>query len=301
MWKYYCFRIIGPTLSLLPMKIGYLIAYLVADTVYMLSPGLRSAIADNMRHVLEPDVDDATLHRTVRGVLRHAAKNYFDLIKIPRLKLDDILNRITVHGWDNYEEALNRGKGVIIVTAHLGSFDMTAQLLAARSAKTTVLVEVQEPPELFDYVTNLRKSKGLTLLPVQASALRIIMHALHHGETVGLVCDRDIGKDGFKSSFFGEQTTLPVGPVRIAMRTGAPIVPAFNLRRRGSSYEVFLEPALNIVNDGDNAVRQNMQQLIGALEKFIRTCPEQWVVLGPIWENGYRERCAAKSQCLVPS
>ena len=250
MWKYYCFRIAGPPFSLLPMKIGYFIAYLVADAVYMLSPGLRSAIADNMRHVLGPDVDDVTLRRTVRGVLRNAAKNYFDLIKIPRLKLDDILNRITVHGWNNYEEALNRGKGVIIVTAHIGSFDMTAQLLAARATETTVLVEVQEPPALFDYVTNLRKCKGLTLLPVQAGALRIIMESLQRGETVGLVCDRDIGKDGLKSTFFGEQTTLPVGPVRIAMRTGAAIVPAFNLRRRGSSYDVYLEPALDIANDG---------------------------------------------------
>lgn len=301
MWKYYCFRLIGPLFSLLPMKIGYLIAYLVADTVYMLSPGLRGVIADNLRHVLGPDVDDVTLRRTVRGVLRNAAKNYFDLIKIPRLKLDDILNRITVHGWHNFEEAVNKGKGIIIVTAHIGSFDMTAQLLAARAAGTTVLVEVQEPPALFDYVTNLRKCKGLTLLPVQAGALRIIMESLHRGETVGLVCDRDIGKDGLKSTFFGEQTTLPVGPVRIAMRTGAAIVPAFNLRRRGSSYDVYLEPALDIAHDGDGAVRHNMRQLIEALEKLIRTCPEQWVVLGPIWENGYRARCAAKSQCFAPS
>jgi len=56
-----------------------------------------------------------------------------------------------------------------------------------------------------------------------------------------------------------------------------------------------------MVNDEDNAVRKNMRRLTEALEKSIRTCPEQWVVLGPIWENGYFARCAAKSQRLIPT
>jgi KDO2-lipid IV(A) lauroyltransferase len=227
--------------------------------------------------------------------------NYCDLVKMPRLKLTDIENRVTVHGWHNYEDALNKGKGVILVTAHLGSFDITAQILASHSVKTTVVVEAQEPAALFDHVTSLRKSNGLTFVPVQPGVLSTIMQTLDRGETVGLVCDRDITRDGFKSTFFGEETTIPVGAVRIAMRTGAAIVPAFNFRRNGSSYEAYVEPALDIINDGDDAVANNMQQLIGVMERFIRTCPEQWVVLSPIWEHGYRNRCATKSQCLVPS
>ncbi len=301
MWKYYAFKIVGPLLSILPMKVGYLIAHLVADTVYTLSPGLRGAIGDNMRHVLGSEVDDTTLQWTIRGVLRNAAKNYFDLIKIPRMKLSHIESRITVHGWHNFEDALKRERGVILATAHLGSFDMTAQILAARSVKTTVLVEPQEPAALLEHVTALRKSKGLTFVPVQMGVLRVIIHSLRRGETVGFVCDRDIGKDGYRSSFFGEDTTLPAGAVRIAMRTGAAIVPAFNLRREDNRYDVYFEPALDIATTGNDALERNMEQIIGVMEKFIKTCPEQWVVLSPIWESGYSERPTAKSQCLAPS
>ena len=254
-----------------------------------------------MRHVLGEDVDDQRLRRAVRSVLYNAARNYVDLLKMPRLKLTDIEKRVTVHGWHNYEDAIKKGRGVILVTAHLGSFDITSQILASHSVNTTVIVEAQEPAAFSDHVTGLRKSKGLTFVPVQPGVLSIIMQTLDRGETVGLVCDRDITRDGYKSTFFGEETTTPVGAVRIAMRTGAAIVPAFNFRRNGSNYEAYVEPALEIINDGYDAVAKNMQQLIGAMEKFIRTCPEQWVVLGPIWENGYRKRCAARSQCLAPS
>ncbi|GAF91719.1 unnamed protein product, partial [marine sediment metagenome] len=145
MWTYLAFKIAGFTIAYLPTKVGYLIARLTADTVYICWPSLRAAIAANLRPVLGPEVDNATLKRVVRGVIRNVAKNYFDLIHLPHMKLDDIDSRITTHGWHNFEDAFNRGKGVILVTAHLGSFDMAGQILAARSAKVTVLVEALKP------------------------------------------------------------------------------------------------------------------------------------------------------------
>lgn len=285
MWTYLAFKIAGFTIAYLPTKVGYLLACLTADTVYIFWPSLRAAVAANLRPVLGPEVDNATLKRVVRGVLRNAAKNYFDLIHLPHVKLDDIDSRITTHGWHNFEDALNRGKGVILVTAHLGSFDMAGQILAARSAKVTVLVEALKPAVLLSHVIALRGSKGVTCIPVQLGVLGVVTQALHRGEVVGLVCDRDVEKDGFKSKFFGKETTLPVGAVRIAMRTGAEVVPIFNLRRGDGRYDVYFEPALDIIPSGDGAVARNMERLIAVMERYIRTSPEQWVVLSPIWSG----------------
>ena len=283
MWTYLAFKITGFTIAYLPTKVGYLIARLVADTLYVFWPPLRAAVAANMRPVLGSEVDNATLKRAVRGVLRNATKNYFDLIHLPHMKLDDIDSRITAHGWHNFEDALNRGKGVIVVTAHLGSFEMAGQILATREAKVTVLVEPLEPPALLNHVIALRRSKGLTCMPARLGVLEVVIQALHRGEAVGLVCDRDIGKDGFKATFFGKETTFPTGAVRIAMRTGAAVVPAFNLRRGDGGYDAYFEPALDIVPSGNDAVARNMEQLIAVMEKYIRTSPEQWVVLSPVW------------------
>jgi KDO2-lipid IV(A) lauroyltransferase len=301
MWKYYIFRIMGPPLSCLPMKLGYIVARVIADSVYILMPGLRRVIGDNLKHVLGWNVDNSILQRGIRGVLRNTARNYFDLIKVPRLKLNEIEKLITVHGWENFTEAHDRGKGIIIVSAHLGSFDMTSQILMARSVKATVIVETQEPAALLEHVISLRKSKGLTIVPNKLGVLRLLIMALKRGETIGMICDRDIGGDGLETAFFGEKTTLPHGPVRIAMRTGAAIVPAFNLRREDNRYDVYFEPAIDLYPDGEDAVLRNMEQLIDVMEKFIKTCPEQWVVLQPIWENGYHQRNGVSTECPIPS
>ncbi|TET14637.1 MAG: hypothetical protein E3J81_06300, partial [Dehalococcoidia bacterium] len=250
MWTYLAFKITGFTIAYLPTRVGYLLTRFVADMLYVFWPPLRAAVAANMRPVLGSEVDNATLRRAVRGVLRNATKNYFDLIHLPHMKLDNIDSRITTHGWHNFEDALSRGKGVIVVTAHLGSFDMAGQMLAARSAKVTVLVEPLEPPALLNHVIALRRSKGLTCMPTQSGVLEVVTQALQRGEAVGLVCDRDIGKDGFKATFFGKETTFPTGAVRIAMRTGAAVVPAFNLRRGDGGYDAYFEPALDVIPSG---------------------------------------------------
>ena len=175
MWRYLAFKIAGVTLAYLPQRVGYLFTRVVADVVYMLSPALRAAITDNIRHVLGPEADDATLKQAVRGVLRNVARNYFDLIKIPHMRLSDIETCITPNGWSNLEEALKKGKGVILVTAHLGSFDMAAQILAVGSIKATFLVESLEPPRLLRHVTALRESKGLTFMPAQSGVLEVVI------------------------------------------------------------------------------------------------------------------------------
>lgn len=286
MWRYYAFKIAGFTLSYLPQKVGYLLARIAADMIYLSSPSLRAAIAHNMRHVLGAEADNATLKRAVRGVLLNMAKNYFDLIKIPHIKLNDIQSCIIVSGWHNLEDALKRGKGVILTTAHLGSFDMAAQVLTACSAKVTVLVEPLKPPPLLRHVTALRESKGLTFIPAQLGVLKVVMQSLRRGEVVLFACDRDIGKNGAKSIFFGEETTLPVDAALIAMRTGAAIVPVFNLRRGDGRYEVYFEPAVDVVLTGNGAVARNMEQITRVMEKYIKSCPEQWVVLSPLWAGG---------------
>lgn len=285
MWKYYAFRFAGFALAHLPMKVGYLIAFLVANTVYMLSPGMRAAIADNMRHVLGSEAGDARLRQTVRGVLKNAARNYFDLIKIPHLKPSDIEGCITLHGWHDLEDALDKGKGVILVTAHFGSFELASQLLPVRSIKTTVLVELLEPPALLRHVTALRSSKGLTCVAAHSGALEVVMQSLRRGEVVLFACDRDIANDGFKSNFFGEEISLPADAVRIAMRTGAAVIPAFSLRRGDGQHDVYFEPAVDIALGGNGAAARNVQQVTHVMEKYIRACPEQWVVLGRAWPD----------------
>ena len=283
MARYYAFILAEHTLSRLPRRVSYLIAALVGDIIYLVSPRIRGSIASNVKHVLGPEADDAAIRRVLRGVLRNASKNYLDLIRIPRMNPEEIKRQVTPHGVHHLADALASGKGVMLVTAHFGSFDVAVQLLAVHSVRTTVLVEALEPPRLLDHVVSLRRNKGLNVIPAKSGALQEMLQALRKGEVVLLVCDRDVTGEAPKALFFGEETHLPDIAVRIALRTGAAIIPVFNLRRDGGRYDVYVEPPIEVESNGNANVAEHMNQVIRIMEKYIKSCPEQWAVLEPVW------------------
>jgi len=283
MARYYLFILAEHTLSRLPRRIGYLIATLVGDIIYLVSPRIRGTIASNVMHVMGAESDDAEVRRVVRGVLRNASKNYLDLIRIPRMKPQQIKRQVTPHGVHHLVDALARGKGVMLVTAHFGSFDMAVQLLAVHSVRTTIPVEALEPERLLDHVVSLRKNKGLNIIPAKSGALQALIKALRNGEIVLIACDRDITGEAPKALFFGEETRLPDMAVRIALRTGAAIIPVFNIRRDDGEYDVYVEPPIEVVSNGTANVTGHMNEVIRVMEKYIKSCPEQWAVLEPVW------------------
>ena len=129
------------------------------------------------------------------------------------------------------------------------------------------------------------KTHGHLAIPGQSRSILLGYQPAGQIKKIVLVVERV--DDGLKINLFGEETSLPVGAVRIAMRTGAAVVPAFNLRVKGNQYEVFFEPAIEINPDnGQENLEKNMFNLVQALEKMIKTCPEQWVVLSDIWAEG---------------
>ena len=289
MARYYLFILAEHTLSRLPRRIGYLIATLVGDIIYLVSPRIRGTIASNVMHVMGAESDDAEVRRVVRGVLRNASKNYLDLIRIPRMKPQQIKRQVTPHGVHHLVDALARGKGVMLVTAHFGSFDMAVQLLAVHSVRTTIPVEALEPERLLDHVVSLRKNKGLNIIPAKSGALQAMIKALRNGEIVLIACDRDITGEAPKALFFGEETRLPDMAVRIALRTGAAIIPVFNIRRDDGQYDVYVEPPIEVVSNGTANVTGHMNEVIRVMEKYIKSCPEQWAVLEPVWpESSHR-------------
>ncbi len=94
-----------------------------------------------------------------------------------------------------------------------------------------------------------------------------------------------------KVNFFGEETSLPLGAVNLALRTGAAIVPIFSVRKSGNRFAIYIEPPLRLVNTGNrgHSVRANLEKLVAIMERYIRQYPEQLVMREPIWRNQVAE------------
>lgn len=288
MWQYYTFRTLGVIVRLLPKRINYFIASLLAEILYLACPRQRRNVNDNIRHVLGDQTGHRRVRQTSRAVFRNWAKNYVDFLMLPHLNMEKVSHNLTINGWPHFEEALSQKKGVILASAHLGSFDLAPQFFQKHSIRMNAMVELLQPESLFRYISSLRESHGVTLIPANTDGVSKCLQVLAQGEVIGIVCDRDIQGKSLKMKFFGEETTFPVGPITLALRSGAIILPTFCVRGAKGKTELHIEPPLTL-NAGNRhqTARPNLEKLIAVMEQYISRYPEQWVVLEPIWPKNH--------------
>jgi len=278
------YRLMAALVGPLPPKHGYRVARLFGALFYLLSPQLRRTLAHNISHVLGPGADEEKVVALVRQACVNIAKGHVDLFRLGRLSVDDIRGMTQVEGKDYLMEALAAGKGAVVVTAHMGNVDLMAQIPQSEGIPACGPVEHVEPERLFQYTLRLRQRHGLRLMPSDGPMIGLF-RALRRGEVVCLPCDRDIADNASEVEFFGSPARLPDGPVRVALRTGAPLVPAFARRLPDDSFAIRVEPPIELPNTGDHEadVRAAMEKVVEALERNISRYPEQWLVIAPVW------------------
>jgi len=283
-FKYYTLCLVNLVSRLVPVRVGYFIADRGGDIFYHFSRKRRANIAGNIQRVMDQKEDPATLRRQVRCVFRNAAKNYFDLTRLAYVDLDNLDGRVKIEGLDNLSGAASRGKGVVLATAHLGNFETSAHIVASRGYDMTIPVEAYEDTPFLRKLAGLRSGKRVRIVPVGVKGIKECLQTLHRGGIVTIVCDRDLQGNGIKAEFFGKPTSFPPGPVDLAMRTGAVVVPCFSLRGPKNTTRIYFEPPLKMSDNEnhDQALKANLASLVAVMEKYIRQYPDQWVVLEPI-------------------
>jgi KDO2-lipid IV(A) lauroyltransferase len=252
--------------------------------LYFLYPQMKRIVSHNMRHVLGPDADEQEVQRRVRLACVNIAKGHYDLFRLSRLSISDIRRMARLEGSQHIEKALARGKGAILITAHLGNVDLLGQLPVAYGIPLTAPIQHIQPERLFQYALKLRMSHGVRMIPADGPLMEMF-RALRRGELIALPCDRGIADNTRLIEFFGEPARLSDGPVRVALRTGAALIPGFGLRLPDDGLLVRIEPELELVQTGDLEadVDAGMKQIVAVLERYISEHPEQWLVATNVW------------------
>jgi phosphatidylinositol dimannoside acyltransferase len=282
----------GGGLTLLTMRVGVAIAPLLPGAparalaeiggaaAYALGAAARRGVAANLAVVLGRHDPDLVALRA-REAFRTQAANYLDLVGLSRLSLDEIEQRVVLEGWQHLESALSGGRGAILAAVHLGNVDLVAQLACARGLSVTFPIEPIEPRELLALVTGLRSAHGLELVPTDRGALRAIVRALRAGGLVGLAIDRDVQGSGQPTPLFGRSARLSHAPAVLALRTGAPIVPAGTHRLGAGRYAARLGPPIAPTGTAADL----MARVVPWLERAIRETPGQWVMFQPLFDD----------------
>lgn len=247
----------------------------------------RAQVERNLQRI-DPSLSGAALRRLVDETFESYARYYEESFRLPGTSAADLDAGFRADGWHRLDEALGNGRGAIMAMPHLGGWEWSGfWVTQVQQRPVTAVVERLEPPELFEWFVELRRSFGFEIVALGPDAGPITAKALKANHTLALLCDRDLTGKGPEVEFFGERTTLPGGPATLALRTGAALLPTAiyfdgpHLRR-----SVIL-PALDTTRHG--ALREDVQRvtqdLAHALEVLIRRAPEQWHLLQPNWPS----------------
>jgi KDO2-lipid IV(A) lauroyltransferase len=197
-----------------------------------------------------------------------------------------LAEKTTVVGEERFWSVYNQGRGVIVVTAHIGNWDYGAYWFAQQGCKIAAVVERLKPEDLSDWFVEQRHALGVEPIFVGPTAATEVSDRLSKGMAVAMVADRDITGTGEFMEFFGRRLRFPLGPALIAERTKAPVIGCFvYTTRRGERRLVFEEPELAASTEPlklGERVRLRSRGIVNLLERAIERAPEQWHVFVPL-------------------
>jgi len=193
-------------------------------------------------------------------------------------------------GLDHLEAARARGRGTIIVTAHLGHWELGGVTLAHHGWPLTVVTLDEPSSELTRWRDTCRAHLGIRTIavgPGHPFSFVELIQTLRRNEIVAMLVDRPHTGTGAPVDFFGGRTEFSTGPALLAHHTGATVLPAFVLQKPNSRYVSFAEPAIELLADPDprRALRENTQRIATSFESIVRAHPAQWFNYVPVWSE----------------
>ena len=248
-------------------------------------------MARHLRRVYGRDLRSWELNRRVDEAFASYARYWAESLRLPSLRPAQISAGIAYEGFEHIIAGEAAGRGTILAVAHLGGWEWGGTDLAITGHQTSVVVEALEPPEVFEWFVSFRERLGMHVIPTGPGAAVACSRALAANHVLCLLCDRMVGTNaGVEVEFFGERTELPAGPVTLALRTGAVVLPcAVYFGRRSNQHLGVIRPPLDLHRRGRlrDDVQAGTQALAGELEALIRRAPTQWHLMQPNWPSDH--------------
>jgi KDO2-lipid IV(A) lauroyltransferase len=272
--------------NVLPRPAAYAIARFAAGLAYRFREGARANVQDNMRHVLGPSASQDKVDAAGREAFRNVARYYVDLIRIGRTDLRAMLGKqVRLHNLERLKAPMEQGRGAVAATAHFGNMELAVQVSALVGVETLVLAEPLQPPAFAEAMSKLRSRYGVRYEDVSFGAVADALRHLRAGKCLAIACDRDIQGNGEPVEFFGVETSVPLGAVELASRTGAALIPCYCHRAADGGFDIFFEEELPLVKTGHAKADAlvNARRLLDRAETWISADPGQWMPLERIW------------------
>jgi len=284
--KYYWLKLAELLARLFPRKFSYGVARRVADLYVLFDKRGRECVISNLKHIQASSgvaLSPRALHSLARENFLNFAKylvDFFKFLRIDRWRMERIIHYGNLPAV--LDDLLEHGKGLLFVSAHLGNYELGAAALAALGYKINGVALWVPDEKLNNLYQQYRISRGIRPIPFGRAARECIA-ALRRNEIVGVIGDRDFTTSNQTVEFFGRPARLPDGPAKLALATGAPLLPAFMIRLPDDTFAYIVDEPI-WADKSRHSVDDIMRQVAMALERVIRQHSEQWFLFHDLWD-----------------
>jgi lauroyl/myristoyl acyltransferase len=288
---YLVFRALSGLAGVLPesvaRRLGWGVGYLRSFT----SPRALAMAERHQRRIQGPDVD---ARRAARRVFGYYGRYYAETFWIRPRRRRGILAASVLENEEGLRAAVAAPEGIILAVAHLGNWEAAGLRGAAEGAPVLAAAEGLANERLVRWFVAMRAVMNIEVVIVKrgVAVTATLARRLEEGGVVALMCDRDLKGRGIPVTLFGEETTLPAGPLTLACRTGAIVLPVGVYHNPGPGHVFHVYPPLEVPPEGsfEERVQEGSRRLAAVLEDMIRRAPEQWHVLQPVWPSDREAR-----------
>jgi KDO2-lipid IV(A) lauroyltransferase len=285
--QYWPVAVLVRVIGVLPRPLAHGVGIMIGKLVYHLHPRLRRVGRRNLELAF-PEKTPAERREILRGVYVSLGRLLGEACLFPRYTSANASEIAVYQGFENFEAAEKRGKGVLLLTGHFGGWEVGSFFHSLCGHPMQIVVRPLDNPYVDDLVSRYRGLHGNTMIGKQEFA-RGLISAMRKNETVGILMDTNMTPpQGVFVNFFGIVACTASGLARVALHTGATVVPAFTiwdsvLRK----YRVEFAPPVEMVRTGDNDADAvaNTARFTRIIEEFVRRYPDQWLWVHRRWKT----------------
>ncbi|MCM8797387.1 MAG: lysophospholipid acyltransferase family protein [Candidatus Omnitrophica bacterium] len=282
------FEIYSLIIHCIPAKYLYGFAGIIAKLGYCIARKQRQIALESLSIAFGKEKSAQELKQIARDCFTFMAKAGTELIFLmDRPNLLD--KRVTMIGLERLKEALGWGKGVILVSAHFGNFPLLMAKLSLSGYKIGGIMRPMRDSRMEKIFLQKRMRLNIKTIYSQPrnNCIYSTIEALRNNEIVFIPIDQNFGTGGVFVNFFGRKAATATGPVVLARRTQAALIPCFILRQPDDTHKIIFEPALDIATGKNNeeTVLINIQRLTNIIEAYIRKYPAEWGWIHRRWKS----------------
>ena len=272
-------------LGFLPRALARGLAAKVAGILYALSPKLRKTAATNL-HIAFPEWTGVEREAVIRNMVRNLGWMAAEFARIPKYTKENIEQIVVLEGNDNFLESRKQGKGVLILTGHIGAWELSSFAHALYGYPLHFMARPLDNPRIDALVNSYRCASGNRAIFKNESA-RVMLRILKDSGTIGILADQNtLPGEAVFVDFFGKPASTTTGIARVALHTDAAVVPGYAVWDESTGkYRLRFEPAVELIRTGDaeHDIRENTQRFAKVIEDIIRKYPDQWVWVHGRW------------------